>query len=182
MNNEKPSTNLLEDSGKLPEDRMICIGARDIAAARHDRALEEREELVRLRDLALEAWSEAQDARFERERLLRQLREANEKLVMAVVEAQQLADEANAVGGRRSQRGALPVADLHIFGARLAGDLGGPLRGRSETWRRFTGVDVGPGEAGWLEAVHPDDRERVRQAWTEAVATATPYTCQHRNP
>jgi len=49
-----------------------------------------------------------------------------------------------------------------------------------DAWRRFTGVDPGQDEWGWLEAVHPDDRDRVREAWTEAVATARPYTCQHR--
>jgi PAS domain S-box-containing protein len=43
--------------------------------------------------------------------------------------------------------------------------------GASSDWGLFTGQD---GEAacgwGWLDAVHPDDRERTRAAWTAAVA------------
>ena len=46
-------------------------------------------------EIALDARREADDARVERDRLLGQLREANEKLVTAIVEAHQLADEAN---------------------------------------------------------------------------------------
>jgi PAS domain S-box-containing protein len=181
MNNEKRSTNVPQDSSELPEDRTIWISPRDIAAARHDRALEEREELVRLRDLALEARREAEDARAERERLLGQLREANEKLVTAVVEAQQLADEANAARAAADHneerfRSLIYTSSALVWQATTEGRF----EIDPEIWRQFTGVEVGPGEVGWLEAVHPDDRDRVRQTWTEAVATATPYTCQHR--
>jgi signal transduction histidine kinase len=35
-------------------------------------------------------------------------------------------------------------------------------------------------EWSWLDAVHPADRDRVRDAWLDAVASATPYACQHR--
>ena len=49
-----------------------------------------------------------------------------------------------------------------------------------QTWRRFTGGDVGNGEWGWLQAVHAADQDRVRETWTRAVATGHPYACQHR--
>jgi PAS domain S-box-containing protein len=181
MNDEKRSTNLPEDSGKLPEDRMIVMSVRDVAVATHDRALEEREELIRLRDLALEARREAEDARAEREHLLGQLREANEKLVTAVVDAQQLADEANAARAAADHneerfRSLIYTSSALVWQATAEGRF----EVDPETWRQFTGVDVEPGEAGWLEAVHPDDRNRVLRAWTEAVVTATPYVCQHR--
>ena len=56
----------------------------------------------------------------------------------------------------------------------------GQVRVDDESWRRFTGVDVGPGTWGWLEAVHPADQDRVREAWTGAVDAGSPYTCQLR--
>ena len=181
MDNEKRSTIHWENSGEMPEERMIEISVREIAAATRDRALEQREELVRLRELALDARREAEDARAERERLLGQLREANEKLITAIVEAQQLADEANAARAAAAHneerfRSLIYTSSALVWQATAEGRF----EVDPETWRQFTGVDVGPGDAGWLGAVHPDDRERVRQAWTEAVATATPYTCQHR--
>ena len=181
MDNEKRSTMLPGDSGEVPEDRRIWIGAREIAAPARDRALEEREELVRLRELALDARREADDARAEREHLLGQLREANEKLVMAIVEAQQLADEANAARAAAVQneerfRSLVYTSSAIVWQA----SADGRAQVDPEAWRRFTGVDPGQDEQGWLEAVHPDDRDRVREAWTEAVAAARPYTCQHR--
>lgn len=169
------------DSGEVPEDRRIWISAREIAVVTRDRALEEREELVRLRELALDARREADDARAGREHLLGQLREANEKLVTAIVEAQQLADEANAARAAAVQneerfRSLVYTSSAIVWQA----SADGRAQVDPDAWRRFTGVDPGEDERGWLEAVHPDDRDRVREAWTEAVATARPYTCQHR--
>ena len=57
---------------------------------------------------------------------------------------------------------------------------GGRVQVDHESWRSFTGAEMGQGEWGWLEAVHPLDRDRVREAWTAAVAAAGPYSCQHR--
>ena len=181
MSNEDRSTSVLESGGELPEDRRIVVTARDIATATHDRAVEEREELVQLRGLVLEAQRDAEDARADRERLLGQLREANEKLVTAVVDAQQLADEANTARAAADYneerfRSLIYTSSALVWQTTAEGGFHIDL----EIWRQFTGVDVGPGEAGWLEAVHPHDRERVRQAWNEAVAMATPYRCEHR--
>jgi PAS domain S-box-containing protein len=33
---------------------------------------------------------------------------------------------------------------------------------------------------GWLEVIHPDDRESVRQAWTKAQRERTPYKVEYR--
>lgn len=49
-----------------------------------------------------------------------------------------------------------------------------------DSWRQFSGVDAGRNEWGWLEAVHPGDRDRGREAWTGAVAAGSPYMCQLR--
>ncbi|GHO63315.1 hypothetical protein KSC_022070 [Ktedonobacter sp. SOSP1-52] len=33
---------------------------------------------------------------------------------------------------------------------------------------------------GWMVRVHPDDHQRVRQAWQTAIQTSTPYEVEHR--
>jgi len=48
----------------------------------------------------------------------------------------------------------------------------------SEGWTAFTGSDA-RGE-GWLAAVHPAERERVRGEWAAAVAAGTRYRCEYR--
>ena len=160
---------------------MIWINAREIAALTQDRALAEREELVRLREQALEARREADEARAEREHLLAQVRDANEKLVMAIVQSQEQVDDAIAarVAADHNEerfRSLIYTSSAIVWQA----TADGRLQVDPDIWRRFTGIEPGPDAWGWLEAVHPDDQGRVRDAWTEAVATARPYTCQHR--
>ncbi|MGV3615394.1 MAG: PAS domain S-box protein [Fimbriimonas sp.] len=51
----------------------------------------------------------------------------------------------------------------------------------SPDWRRKTGQT--PEEAsghGWIAAVHPDDRPRARQDWSDAVSGRTLYDCDYR--
>ncbi len=50
-----------------------------------------------------------------------------------------------------------------------------------ESWGKFTGqkVDEMTG-SGWLEAIHPDDREQTRKAWFKAVREKTLYQIEHR--
>jgi two-component system CheB/CheR fusion protein len=51
----------------------------------------------------------------------------------------------------------------------------------SPTWRAFTGQSVEERKgSGWLEAVHPEDRERVRQRWHEAVARDAPSDLEYQ--
>ena len=51
----------------------------------------------------------------------------------------------------------------------------------SPHWVEYTGV---PAEqhygGGWLEAIHPDDRERVQEAWTAAMAGEQDYDVDYR--
>jgi PAS domain S-box-containing protein len=45
----------------------------------------------------------------------------------------------------------------------------------------YTGRRPGPNcDGGWLSHAHPDDRERVRGAWAEAVAAVTDYAVEYR--
>lgn len=48
-------------------------------------------------------------------------------------------------------------------------------------WRAYTGQAVEQVRGwGWLDAVHPDDRERVRAAWTAAITGPTHYEVEYR--
>lgn len=48
-------------------------------------------------------------------------------------------------------------------------------------WRAYTGQGAEEVRgAGWLDAVHPDDRERLADAWEAAFAARGPYECEYR--
>jgi PAS domain S-box-containing protein len=49
------------------------------------------------------------------------------------------------------------------------------------TWRNFTGqsLDETMGQ-GWIEALHPDDKRRVAEFWSHAVATKSLYEIEYR--
>jgi PAS domain S-box-containing protein len=51
----------------------------------------------------------------------------------------------------------------------------------SPSWRAFTGqTDEEWKGHGWLDAVHPDDRERARLVWTESVSNKSTYETHYR--
>ena len=57
----------------------------------------------------------------------------------------------------------------------------GRLHPRQAGWTRFTGQDEAAyAGLGFLDAVHPGDREATRVAWARAVETLTPYEVEHR--
>ena len=51
----------------------------------------------------------------------------------------------------------------------------------SPQWVNFTGVPAAPhtGE-GWLDAVHPDDRDDLRAGWSQAIQGGLPFDLEHR--
>ncbi len=57
----------------------------------------------------------------------------------------------------------------------------GEVSGDIPSWRAFTGqsVDVIKGW-GWINALHPDDRERTAAIWLHAVETRTLYDTEYR--
>ena len=121
------------------------------------------------------------DVIADRERLLVQLREANQQLVLATVRAHELADEANAarvLAEHNEERFRSLVMTSSAIVWQATAD--GRVQVDPERWRRFTGAEAGPEGWAWLDAVHPQDRDCVREAWTAAVAAGSPYTCQHR--
>lgn len=55
-------------------------------------------------------------------------------------------------------------------------DATGRAREDSPSWRVFTGGSYEEfSDWGWLDLIHPEDRERITHAWQEAVATVSPY-------
>ncbi|MBB4040746.1 PAS domain S-box-containing protein [Microvirga flocculans] len=51
----------------------------------------------------------------------------------------------------------------------------------SSTWEKFCSQALGSfKDADWLEAVHPDDRERVTSDWLETLASERPSTSEYR--
>lgn len=51
----------------------------------------------------------------------------------------------------------------------------------SPQWEAFTGVPAAKHlDQGWLQAVHPEDRDGVQQAWDQAVRGGLPYDIEHR--
>ena len=59
--------------------------------------------------------------------------------------------------------------------------FGGMLIGETSPWRAFTGQSEAEiAELGWLDAIHPDDRERTMETWHEAVLEHRIYEIEHR--
>ena len=57
----------------------------------------------------------------------------------------------------------------------------GQLEGNQTSWQRFTGqTSADYKNYGWLEAVHPDDREISLNAWKKAVENNSLYSVEHR--
>ncbi len=60
-------------------------------------------------------------------------------------------------------------------------DPSGAVVEDSTSWRAFTGQTLEQWqEFGWLDAIHPDDRARVRQLWLRAVDERTPVDTEYR--
>jgi PAS domain S-box-containing protein len=49
-----------------------------------------------------------------------------------------------------------------------------------EAWGAFTGQERREDGAGWLEAIHPDDRAHAVGAWQQALAEQRPYEVEYR--
>ncbi len=48
-------------------------------------------------------------------------------------------------------------------------------------WCRIAGLDAGRAQGfGWVQAIHPDDRERVANTWQQATARREPFQSLHR--
>jgi PAS domain S-box-containing protein/putative nucleotidyltransferase with HDIG domain len=92
------------------------------------------------------------------------------------------------VTGRRRAEGELAHSELQLRTLVEATNQliwttapGGALDGAMESWCAFTGQTDGQARGeGWLDAVHPDDRERVREKWAATAAAGAVYDCEYR--
>ena len=75
-------------------NRETWVRARERTTGEHAILVHDREDAVALREEALRARAEAEAARIEREHLLVQMREANERLIMSTLRADELAEHA----------------------------------------------------------------------------------------
>ena len=166
---------------KMLDNRAVWMNAHESAVAKRDAEISDREELVRLREAGIEARREADAARSERERLLVRIRDVNEQLVLASLQSQKSADDANAARAAaddNADRFRSLIVTLSAVVWRATAE--GRIELDREAWRKLTGADPADTEWGWLEVVHPLDRDRVRDTWRAAVAAAKPYACRHR--
>jgi PAS domain S-box-containing protein len=57
----------------------------------------------------------------------------------------------------------------------------GRIQEDSPSWRAFTGQSYEQWkEFGWLDALHPDDRDRAAQVWLQCVASGSVYETEYR--
>ena len=64
-----------------------------------------------------------------------------------------------------------------VWNTDAEGKITNPMRG----WRAYTGQSEAEVQGwGWLDAIHPDDRDRTTQIWTHAVQTGTLYDTEYR--
>lgn len=128
---------------------------------------------------------EAARAAAARDLLLAQVLEANERLVLAALRAQDAADAAEAARlaiqeSEERFRSLVTTSAAVVWYA----SADGRVRVDPESWLRFTGTPLEEAAMyprwGWLTNLHPDDRERVRAAWEASVASSGAYASDHR--
>lgn len=60
-------------------------------------------------------------------------------------------------------------------------DPAGRPKGDLDAWMEITGQTEDELEgSGWLDALHPEDRRRITEAWRHSLATASPYSVEFR--
>jgi signal transduction histidine kinase len=111
-------------------NRETWVRAREHTTGEHEIALTDREADVQLREDALRVRAEADAARVERERLLVQMREANERLVLATLRADELVEEAVA-----ARAVATESAAAEAVGRQRAEEVTAQLRASEEALR-----------------------------------------------
>ncbi len=75
-------------------------------------------------------------------------------------------------------RRVLETIPVHIW----SGPPDGTLDDCNHQWRAYTGLSLEELQGhGWQRILHPDDKDRVLQAWQESVANGTPYEQEQRH-
>ena len=111
-------------------NRETWVRARENITGENEILVRDRESAVSLREEALRARAEAEAARVEREHLLVQMREANERLIVSSLHADELADHAVA-----TRLVATETAAAEAEGRRRAEELAAELRANEAVLR-----------------------------------------------
>jgi PAS domain S-box-containing protein len=89
-----------------------------------------------------------------------------------------LSERVSALQGQEERYRTYIGAIAHILWTTNAG---GEVAGDLPTWRAFTGQTVEALQGmGWLDAIHPEDRARVEQAWRQAVNNRSLFEAEYR--
>ena len=138
-------------------------------------ALQQREELAaKARQLEEQAVALGHQLE-EQQALTEELAQTNDEL-----HAAQESMDRTLVGLRRSEERfrSLVWASAQIV---WTAEASGAFDGDQPDWSEFTGQAREQYRgAGWLDVVHPDDRQATQRAWETAVATRTLYEVEHR--
>jgi len=79
-----------------------------------------------------------------------------------------------------SERRLATLVDLAPVGVFQAGPQG-DCQFVNRTWCRFAGLSAAEARGqGWLEALHPDDRQRVHAAWSRAASQGQDFALDYR--
>jgi PAS domain S-box-containing protein len=110
------------------------------------------------------------------ERLLTRMREdtaSKEKLRQSETRIRQSSEQ-----HRKETRALIDAIPQQIW----SGPADGSLDFCNERWRSYMGLTLEELEGqGWQSMLHPDDRERVLEAWRASVASGTPYEQEERH-
>lgn len=189
-----------DDRAAAADARDLAADARDLAADIRETAADRREVESLVRESALDDRERDLDLRSEdvrqrsdleatltkRDALLVQMREANGKLVFATLRADELAELAHAAhqaaADNERRFRALATATAAVI---WRADPSGKIQIEQDCWAAFAHLDGEHGDDDdprwrWLRAIPAGDHAAVRDAWTRALTTATPYQCQHR--
>jgi PAS domain S-box-containing protein len=100
-------------------------------------------------------------------------------IVLSVLVARDLQARRRAAAGLEQERyRSLVLASAQVV---WSTDAQGEAVEDSPSWRAFTGQTFEQWRGrGWLDAIHPDDRPRVAEAFDRAIADREPYQVEYR--
>ncbi len=166
-------------------ERELTATDRETTAGEREVAVGEREEVALLRERALHTESQIRRIAEAQAHLLGQMRVANEKLVLATLRADEMAIEAfvaqRTIAESEERFRTLVVTSSSVI---WHANAAGRIRVDQESWSLFTGgrpdEREDPDGWAWLDAVHPEDRTALRDAWEKAITARGAFSFQHR--
>ncbi len=128
-----------------------------------------------LADLVLERTAELAKTNHQLEQKISQLQQAERERSLALTQEQAARSQAEALLKERDrtlqrlQESEQRYRSLILATSQIVWNSGSDLEGDLPSWRGYTGQTKEEVQGwGWLDAVHPDDRDRTAQIWTEA--------------